>query len=162
MPSSTRISAALLLVLLAASSALYLIAMEDAIYERGVRLAFLGQCNRTGRQWNYQPFLDAGYDKPGFAYLLPDNLEKAIDYSRDLADVVVVQTHSGDEYETAPPPDGAPFLRPPPVEELHPGPDAPEFRFRVEPSPGERELRRHVSRLDLDRLLERGPRPRPK
>ena len=40
-----------------------------------MRLGFLGLCNRTGRQWNYQPFLDAGYDKPGFAYLLPDNLD---------------------------------------------------------------------------------------
>ena len=76
-------------------------ALQPAFWtERGVRLGFLGLCDRTGRQWNYQPFLDAGYNKPGFAYLLPDNLEKAIAVARGLSDIAVVQTHSGDEYQT--------------------------------------------------------------
>jgi hypothetical protein len=101
--------------------------------EKGVRLGFLGLCNRTGRQWNYQPFLDAGYDKPGFAHLLPVNLESSIGYTRPLADIVIVQTHSGDEYLTAPEKSG-----PRPLVELAVA-EAPtnSFKFRNEPTPGE-------------------------
>ena len=112
--------------------------------ERGVRMAFLGSCNRTGRQWNYQPFLDAGASKAGFAYLIPKNLEESIEDTLPQADVLIIQTHSGDEYETAPPPEefrngqDMPSL----VEAHEISPDDPDFRFRVEPSPGERELRR--------------------
>ena len=120
--------------------------------EKGVRMAFLGQCNRTGRQWNYQPFLDAGYNKPGFAFLLPDNLQKSIDFVRDQSDIVIMQTHSGDEYDTAPP-DGKnheyqyPYgSTPPRIEAALINPDDPPFTFRNEPTPGERELRR----LSLD------------
>ena len=99
--------------------------------EKGVRMGFLGLCNRTGRQWNYQPFLDAGFDKPGFANFLPDQLDRSISYTRPLADIVIVQTHSGDEYETAPP--GMAHLHgsgaPPPIEvsEIRP----PMIRFQV-------------------------------
>ncbi len=123
--------------------------------ERGVRLAFLGQSNRTGRQWNYQPFLDAGYDKPGFAYELPANLEKAIDHVRDLADVVIVQTHSGDEYQITPPDDRA--GPPPRVEDPVLLPGAPDIRFRNEPTPGERELRRLAVDLGADVLINHHP-----
>ena len=134
--------------------------------EDGVRVALLGQCNRTGRQWNYQPFLDAGYSKPGFAYLLPGNLIRAVEESRDRADVVIVQTHSGDEYQTSPPPGaGAPALppvgtaanAPPPVEAAEIGPEDPDFQFRVEPTPGERELRRMALDLGADILINHHP-----
>ena len=70
--------------------------------EHGVAVAFLGQCNRTGREYNYQPFLDAAYNKPGFAYLIEPNLENAIAGARPLADLVVVQLHAGIEYTTGP------------------------------------------------------------
>ena len=56
--------------------------------EQGVRIAFLGQCNRTGRQWNYQPFLDAGYDKPGFAHFFPPNLDPVL---TDAAELLVAE-----------------------------------------------------------------------
>ncbi|MBC8366411.1 CapA family protein [bacterium] len=111
--------------------------------ERGVRMAFLGSSNRTGRKWNYQPFLDAGASKSGFAYFLPKNLEKSIEDTLPLADVVIMQTHSGDEYETAPPPDafgGAADL-PALIEAQHPHLNDPDLHFRNEPTPGERELR---------------------
>ena len=124
---------------------------------KGVRLGFLGLCNRTGRQWNYQPFLDAGASKPGFAYLLPDNLEKAIAGCREHSDVVIVQTHSGDEYETAPPPDGRALTAPLPVEANAPQPGAPEVRFRNEPTPGERELRRLGIDHGADVLINHHP-----
>jgi poly-gamma-glutamate synthesis protein (capsule biosynthesis protein) len=128
--------------------------------EKGVRLAFLGQCNRCGRAWNYQPFLDAGASKPGFGYLLPHNLEAAIGATRDLTDIVIIQLHSGDEYETAPPPgDGeAPvWTAPPPVEAATIEPHDPDFRFRVEPTLGERELRRLAIDLGADVVINHHP-----
>jgi len=124
--------------------------------EKGVRVGFLGLCNRTGRQWNYQPFLDAGYDKPGFAYLLPANLAQSIDYTRPLSDIVIVQTHSGDEYETAPgtlQADGHSFT----VEQHSSGEEEIAFTFRVEPTPGERELRRMAIDLGADVLINHHP-----
>jgi poly-gamma-glutamate capsule biosynthesis protein CapA/YwtB (metallophosphatase superfamily) len=126
--------------------------------EKGVRMGFLGLCNRTGRQWNYQPFLDAGYDKPGFGYLLPDQLDRSISYTRPLADIVIVQTHSGDEYETAP---GMAHAHgpgwPPPIEVAEIKADDVDFRFKVEPSPGERELRRLAIDLGADILINHHP-----
>jgi len=140
------------------------------VTERGIRMAFLGLSNRTGRRWNYQPFLDAGASKPGFGYLIPKNLEKAIDDVRDLADIVIVQTHSGNEYETqgapnegepggaksALPPESA-LLAPPPVEATEIGPDTPDFKFRNEPTPTERELRRMALDLGADVLINHHP-----
>ncbi len=125
--------------------------------ERGVRLAFLGQCNRTGRQWNYQPFLDAGYDKPGFAYLLPHNLATSLADARDLADVVILQTHSGVEYIPVPPDDGRAWTAPPPVEASEVVPGQPEFRFLNEPTPGDRELRRQALDFGADVLINHHP-----
>ena len=111
--------------------------------ENGIRIGFLGLCNRTGRAWNYQPFLDAGYNKPGFAYLLPDNLDRCISYTQPLSDIVIVQTHSGDEYETAP-------------SRAAEANDS-EIRFRNEPTPGEIELRRHAIDSGADILINHHP-----
>jgi len=69
---------------------------------RGVSLAMVGQCNRTGREYNYQPFLDAGYNKPGFAWLIEANLDRTLPYARSLADLTLAQLHSGIEYSTGP------------------------------------------------------------
>lgn len=124
--------------------------------EKGVRLAFLGQCNRDGRTWNYQPFLDAGYNKPGFGYLLPPNLESSIPGVREQADVVIIQLHSGDEYDPAPPP-GKGFDRPPPVEAAEIAEGDPDFRFRVEPTLGERELRRLAADMGADVVINHHP-----
>jgi poly-gamma-glutamate capsule biosynthesis protein CapA/YwtB (metallophosphatase superfamily) len=124
---------------------------------KGIRLGFLGFCNRCGRTWNYQPFLDAGYNKPGFAYLLPSNVALALDETRDLADVVIVQLHSGDEYETVPPERGGGLGTPPPVEADAIGPTDPDFSFCVEPSPGDRALRRLVADLGADVVINHHP-----
>ncbi len=128
--------------------------------EKGVRMGFLGLCNRTGRQWNFQPFLDAGYDKPGFAYLLPQNLASSMDYTRSLSDIVIVQTHSGDEYHTAPDTDGLVTGLPsvePRIEAATIFPNDPDFQFRNEPTPGERELRRQAIDLGADVLINHHP-----
>ncbi len=138
----------------------YLALLPTFWTEKGVRLGFLGLSNRTGRAWNYQPFLDAGYDKPGFAYLLPGNLAQSIDYTDPLADVVIVQTHSGDEYETTPSlarPGNAGGPGAPRIEAAGIGPDDPDFHFRSEPTPGERELRRQAIDLGADVLINHHP-----
>ena len=136
------------------------------VTERGIRMAFLGLSNRTGRRWNYQPFLDAGASKPGFAYLIPKNLEESIDAVRDLADIVIVQTHSGNEYETqGAPNEGEPGgaksvtlpTEPMPVEAVEIGPDTPNFKFRNEPTPTERELRRLALDEGADILINHHP-----
>lgn len=124
--------------------------------ERGIRIAFLGQCNFTEREWNHQPFPDAGANKPGFAYLIPKNLEKAITATRSQADVVILQLHSGIEYEPEPPPDkadgGRPAVEPGEIETAD-----PVFRFKNEPTLSERELRRLALDLGADIVINHHP-----
>lgn len=122
---------------------------------RGVRLGFLGLSNRTGRQWNYQPFLDAAASKPGFAYLLPHNLQAGLDAARAVADVSIVQLHSGDEYQTSPP--ARLPAREPPVEADAIAPGDPDVRFCVEPSPDDRALRRLAIDLGADIVINHHP-----
>jgi poly-gamma-glutamate capsule biosynthesis protein CapA/YwtB (metallophosphatase superfamily) len=115
-------------------------ALEPVMWtERGVALAFLGQCNRTGREYNYQPFLDAAYNKPGFAYLIEPNLSNAIEEASMMADLVVIQMHAGIEYTTAPSKDGPPIE--PSFDAIGPEPGRPEPRFITEPTLAERQLR---------------------
>ncbi|MFH1844539.1 MAG: CapA family protein, partial [bacterium] len=125
--------------------------------ERGIRLAFLSQCNFTEREWNHQPFPDAGANKYGFAYLIPKNLEKALTATRDQADVMILSLHSGVEYEPEPPPDdsgqkdgqdggkaGGP---------LHPV----EVCFNNEPTLDQRALRRLAIDLGADIVVNHHP-----
>jgi poly-gamma-glutamate capsule biosynthesis protein CapA/YwtB (metallophosphatase superfamily) len=70
--------------------------------ERGTSIAFLGMCNRTGREYNYQPFLDAAMNKLGFAYLIEPQLGMSIAATKPLADLTVVQLHAGIEYAIDP------------------------------------------------------------
>jgi hypothetical protein len=72
----------------------------------GLNIAFLAYCDRNGQYDNYQPFLDAGLNKPGFAYLDSFHVRRAIERVRDLADLVVVEMHTGEEYEPTPEKDG--------------------------------------------------------
>ena len=135
-------------------------ALQPAFWtENGIRLAFVGQCNRCGRKWNYQPFLDAGPSKPGFAFFIPENVTRALDGLDALADVVIVQTHSGDEYQTAPPPGKAagPLITPDIVEASDIAPGDPDIRFRNEPTLDERALRRLVLDSGADILINHHP-----
>ena len=68
----------------------------------GVSIAWLANCDRTGQYNNYQPYLNAGYNKPGFAYLTPYYLLQQIDAVRDVADLVVMEMHAGSEYSSSP------------------------------------------------------------
>ena len=68
----------------------------------GVSIAWLANCDRTGQYNNYQPYLNAGYNKPGFAYLTPYYLLQQINTVREVADLVVMEMHAGSEYSTSP------------------------------------------------------------
>jgi poly-gamma-glutamate capsule biosynthesis protein CapA/YwtB (metallophosphatase superfamily) len=68
----------------------------------GVSIAWLANSDRTGQYNNYQPYLNAGYNKPGFAYLTPYYLLQQIDVVRDVADLVVMEMHAGSEYSSSP------------------------------------------------------------
>lgn len=70
--------------------------------KKGVTFAFLASCDRTGQYNNYQPYLNAGYNKPGFANLTHYDVVKQIDEVRELADLVVMEWHSGVEYSSFP------------------------------------------------------------
>ena len=78
-------------------------ALRPAFYAKsGLTFAFLGFSDRTGQYNNYQPYLDAGFSKPGFANLTRFNLVQQINTARNVADRIIVQMHSGVEYSFAP------------------------------------------------------------
>ncbi|MCD4820441.1 MAG: CapA family protein [Candidatus Cloacimonetes bacterium] len=68
----------------------------------GKTFAFLASSDRTGQYNNYQPYLQAGFNKAGFAYMTPYYVQKQIEQVRDVVDFVVIETHSGSEYSTGP------------------------------------------------------------
>jgi poly-gamma-glutamate synthesis protein (capsule biosynthesis protein) len=69
----------------------------------GVNIGFLAFCNRTGQYDNYQPYLNAGFNKPGFANLTRFDLSQQIHTVEADADLIVVEMHSGIEYSPIPP-----------------------------------------------------------
>lgn len=139
--------------------------------ERGVAIAFLGQCNRTGREYNYQPFLDAAANKPGFAYLTETNLVASIDSVRALADLVVAQLHAGIEYDVDPGTlrgvrlkagwtEAAAVTAPAPAAAIERYFDAadpvagmPEFWFRTRPALSDRQLRWRAIEAGADLVI---------
>ena len=58
---------------------------------KGQTIAFLSSSDRTGQYNNYQPFLHAGENKPGFAYMTPYYIKQQIQSVRDVSDIVVVE-----------------------------------------------------------------------
>lgn len=70
--------------------------------ESGISIAFLASSDRTGQYGNYQPYLNAGFNKPGFAYMTAYDVARHVATVRSHADLVVVETHSGDEYGQVP------------------------------------------------------------
>lgn len=72
------------------------------INKKGLNLAFLRNSDRTGQYNNAQPYLQAGYNKEGFAYMTPYYIEQQIQAVQDVADLKIVEMHGGSEYSTAP------------------------------------------------------------
>lgn len=71
--------------------------------KNGISIAFLAACNRTGQYDNLQPYLSAGYNKPGFADLTAFQIGRQVQAVEPNADLVVAEMHSGTEYSPVPP-----------------------------------------------------------
>jgi len=69
---------------------------------KGVTIAWLANSDRTGQYNNYQPYLNAGYNKLGFAYLTPYYLQQQINAVHGAADLIVMEMHGGSEYSSSP------------------------------------------------------------
>lgn len=70
--------------------------------QSGLNIAFLALSNRNGQYDNYQPYLDAGYNKPGFAYLDSFRVHRLLELVEPVADLRIVEMHSGIEYAPGP------------------------------------------------------------
>ncbi|HEX38067.1 MAG TPA: T9SS type A sorting domain-containing protein [Candidatus Cloacimonetes bacterium] len=70
--------------------------------QNGVTFAFLASSDRTGQYNNYQPYLNAGYNKPGFAYMTPYYISQQIAEVEDVSDLQIIEMHAGSEYSLAP------------------------------------------------------------
>ncbi len=78
-------------------------AMPSAFYlKSGVNFALLGSSDRTGQYNNEQPYLDAGFNKPGFANLTESNVIQQINSVINIADLIICEMHSGSEYSIVP------------------------------------------------------------
>ncbi|MCB5270263.1 MAG: CapA family protein [Candidatus Cloacimonetes bacterium] len=72
------------------------------INRKGLSIAFLRSSDRTGQYNNAQPFLHAGFDKYGFAYMTPYYIQEQIAAVEGVADLKIVELHSGSEYSLEP------------------------------------------------------------
>ncbi|HHE38187.1 MAG TPA: T9SS type A sorting domain-containing protein [Candidatus Cloacimonetes bacterium] len=96
----------------------------------GVNIAFLASSDRTGQYNNYQPYLNAGFNKPGFAYMTPYYVQKQIQEVQDVADLIVVEVHCGSEYSTQP---GSNYDKSIPLYQYEePFPEDEEYTFRLD------------------------------
>jgi poly-gamma-glutamate capsule biosynthesis protein CapA/YwtB (metallophosphatase superfamily) len=68
----------------------------------GLAVGVVSMCDRTGNYNNYQPFLDAGPSRPGFALWSRGNTAASVTPLRPQVDWLVLQVHSGNEYSTEP------------------------------------------------------------
>jgi poly-gamma-glutamate capsule biosynthesis protein CapA/YwtB (metallophosphatase superfamily) len=72
------------------------------VNKKGTSIAFLASSDRTGQYDNYQPYLNAGFNKPGFANLTQFEITRQIQTVEDDAVIIVMEMHSGDEYNPIP------------------------------------------------------------
>ncbi|MGB7053936.1 MAG: CapA family protein [bacterium] len=70
--------------------------------KKGTNIAFLASSDRTGQYDNYQPYLNAGFNKPGFANLTQFDITRQIQTVQNDADIIVMEMHAGDEYNPIP------------------------------------------------------------
>jgi poly-gamma-glutamate capsule biosynthesis protein CapA/YwtB (metallophosphatase superfamily) len=68
----------------------------------GLAVGHLALSDRTGNYNNYQPFLDAGASRPGFALWDRGAMQALVPEVAAHADLTVLQVHSGNEYSTQP------------------------------------------------------------
>lgn len=72
------------------------------INKHGLNIAFLRSSDRTGQYNNAQPYLNAGYNKSGFALFTPYYLMEQLAAVDSIADLKIVEMHGGSEYSLTP------------------------------------------------------------
>jgi poly-gamma-glutamate capsule biosynthesis protein CapA/YwtB (metallophosphatase superfamily) len=118
---------------------------------KGVNLAFLASSDRTGQYNNYQPYLNAGYDKSGFAYLTKYYMQKQINEVRGVSDLVIMELHCGSEYSTEP---SSNYDSIPDDWFLEPDPEDEEYTWRLDvPQAWDREYRRFAIDAGADLVV---------
>ena len=76
--------------------------LPSFVNKKGLNIAFLRSCDRTGQYNNAQPYLQAGFNKPGFAYMTPYYIGQQIAAVEGFADLKIVEMHGGSEYSLTP------------------------------------------------------------
>jgi poly-gamma-glutamate capsule biosynthesis protein CapA/YwtB (metallophosphatase superfamily) len=87
-----------------AGSNLYEALLANFINKKGINVGFLAFSDRTGQYNNYQPYLNAGYNKAGFALLDTFYVRQALNRISKITDLKIVLLHSGREYSLTPTP----------------------------------------------------------
>jgi poly-gamma-glutamate synthesis protein (capsule biosynthesis protein) len=72
------------------------------VNKNGKSLAFLCSSDRNGSYNNYQPFLQAAYNKSGFYNLQPSSLRYQLKNTNNISDFQIALLHSGSEYSLQP------------------------------------------------------------
>lgn len=76
--------------------------LPATISRKGQTIAFLSSSDRTGQYNNAQPYLNAGANRAGFAYMTPYYLRQQIETAKTFSDLIVVEMHAGSEYSSGP------------------------------------------------------------
>jgi len=119
--------------------------------KKGINVAFLSSSDRTGHYNNFQPYLQAGYNRPGFAYMTPYYVQQQINSVRDISDLVIMYLHSGSEYSLGPVSDYDYFR----YGELYVG---EEFLGRLDiPKMWDREIRHYMIDSGADLVVSHHP-----
>lgn len=100
------------------------------INRNGLNIAFLASSDRTGQYNNAQPYLNAGYNKPGIAYMTPYYILQQLYAVQNVADLKIMEFHAGSEYSLAPGSNydkSNPFLEDNEDEDYNPTTDVPHM-----------------------------------
>ena len=120
---------------------------------KGQVIAFLASSDRTGQYNNYQPYLNAGENKSGFAYMTPYYLRQQINSVESFADLIVMEMHAGSEYSHAPGSDYDSISRLADFKNMKTNP-ASSIGFQMTPDQ-ENEIDDYSWRLDRPKLWDR-------
>jgi poly-gamma-glutamate capsule biosynthesis protein CapA/YwtB (metallophosphatase superfamily) len=112
-----------------------------------LQLGIISMSNRDGHYNNYQPFLDAGRNRPGFALWNRAGIESTVGL-QDSVDLMMYFVHCGSEYSFIPR-DGDEII--PGVEEVEI--DDPWVIFSMEPDSGEVALRHYAIEQGADLVI---------
>ncbi len=114
----------------------------------GISFGMLSFSDRTGSYNNYQPFLDAGRSRAGFAMWNRAAIDATVAEAAALSDFVVINTHSGSEYSLEP------FLNM--AEEFDPLGDE-DMILELIPDTLERELRQYAIDMGAELVIAHHP-----